>query len=262
MTLSLGFSRPRLRGAALMTSPTVAPALLEHLADGVLACDADGVTLTFNREAREIFGAPREHVPAQECAELYALYAPGEDRMLELAELPLAKALQGEQVREQRVEVRRAHQPRRLISCSGGPVRDRRGRLLGAVVAIRDLSRDADAELAALAGDHIPVPVIVIRAADGTIVGANAAAGRAFGYDPGALVGQPRSLLDAPIAGNPAERAAEIAGSFERDGAWTGEIEHVRSDGSHFAATATIAPYEHPLLGPLWISVHPPAGGR
>jgi PAS domain S-box-containing protein len=248
-----------------MASPAIAPALLEHLADGVLACDADGVTLTLNREARAIFGAPHQHVSAAEWSEHFGVYLPGEDRLAAVEELPLSRALRGEQVRDVVLEVRRPGHPARLVSVSGGPVTTQRGRLLGAVVAVRDITVQASMERAALAlgalANEIPAAVILVREAGGEIAYVNDCANEMFGYQGGELVGQPFAVLDAPIV-DPVERANEVVEALRDHGIWNGEIEHVHKSGRLLWCAVSISPFRHPEYGPVWISVHNDIGPR
>ena len=54
--------RFRIRETASPPPTELASALLENLADAVLACDAEGKIVMHNRRAREILGASREIV--------------------------------------------------------------------------------------------------------------------------------------------------------------------------------------------------------
>jgi PAS domain S-box-containing protein len=250
--------RPR-RDHPLVVQRGVSFALLDHLSDGVIASDADGTTLTFNRKAREIFGAPHERTTAAECAEHYSLYEPGEDRLVALEDLPLYRALHGEQVRDRVVEVRRRRRAPRLVNVSGDAV-VRRRRLLGAVLVMQDITERVAKEqalrLQSAIAEHMADGVVLMRAADGEIVYANETAGRMFEYAPGELIGQPVSILDVPSPGAPLDRAGEIVGALERDGVWSDDIEHRRKRGGRLWCHVRLSPFEHPVHGTVWISVH------
>jgi PAS domain S-box-containing protein len=233
--------------------------LLEHLSDGVIACDADGSTLTFNRKAREIFGPPDAHVTQQECAEYFALHAPGEERHMPMTDVPLARALNGERVRDMAVEVRPRNGRRRILTVSGEPIRRRR-RILGAVVVVRDVTARAELEAAlelkAAVTEHMTQSVLVVRAADGEVVYANDAAERLFGYRAAELVGLPMSRLNVGTGREPAERASEILAALERSGVWSAQMECARKDGTHIPCAVTVSPFDHVGQGTLWIAVH------
>jgi PAS domain S-box-containing protein len=233
--------------------------LLEHLSDGVIACDADGGTLTFNRKAREIFGPPDAHVTQEECAEYFALHAPGEERHMPIEQVPLARALRGEHVRDVAVEVRPRNGRRRILTVSGEPIRRRR-RILGAVVVLRDVTArvelEAALQLRAAVTEHITQSVVVVRAADGEIVYANDAAEALFGYAPDELVGQPMSRLNVGTGREPAEQASEMLDALEHPRVWTVRMDCARKDGSHIPCDVTVSPFEQPGRGTLWIAVH------
>src|SRR3954464_15353696 len=82
------------RGAAPAPLPDFVSSLVEHMADGVAACDADGNLILLNRRAREgSEGFPaRVEVPpglsTDQWSEYFQLYAPGGTELLPTAELP------------------------------------------------------------------------------------------------------------------------------------------------------------------------------
>jgi hypothetical protein len=81
--------------------PRTAAALYERLPEGVIACRRDSENLVFNRRARELFeGAGGEDVEPDMCAEHYGLYTRDGERLLEMDEIPLQRALRGEVLRD------------------------------------------------------------------------------------------------------------------------------------------------------------------
>ena len=104
--------------------------------------------------------------------------------------------------------------------------------------------------------DHMAEAVILIKAADGEIVYVNQTVGDMFGYTRDELVGTAIAQLNVPTDQAPAARAAEIVDGLERDGVWSGEIEHVRKDGSRFWCSVSVSAFEDPRHGAVWTSVH------
>jgi len=104
--------------------------------------------------------------------------------------------------------------------------------------------------------EHLAEAVILIKAADGDIVYVNPTAAAMFGYTRDELVGAAIAQLNVPTDQAPAALAAELFDSLERDGAWSGEVEHVRKDGSRFWCSVSVSPFEHPEHGMVWTSVH------
>jgi PAS domain S-box-containing protein len=98
--------------------------------------------------------------------------------------------------------------------------------------------------------------VALIRASDGVMVWVNDAWETMLGYLPGELVGRHVSVVNAPSEQAPEERAREIADALKRDGAWRGDVHHVRKDGTRFWSQTTVSRFEHPSRGTFWIAVH------
>jgi PAS domain S-box-containing protein len=224
--------------------PGMPAALIESIPDGVIACDRDGEVVVFNRRARELLGLSARMLPAEWTT----------------PEGPLWRALRGERIRDLRCEVRAPAGERRLLSVSGERTTGPRGRLEGAVLVLHDVTDPAGAQnalrLRGAIADNMAEGVALIRSSDGVIVYVNPASARMFGHEREALVGRHVSVLNAPTERLPEERAQEIIGALDRDGAWAGEVESVRSDGSRFWCEARISAFDDPEHGTLWISVH------
>jgi len=245
-------------------SPDFASALVEHLADGVVACDADGKFVLLNRRVRD--GAedltsvtlPLD-VPLDRWAEHFQLYRPGSSELLTTEELPLVRALQGETVRDMTLETRFSDNGgRAILNVSGGPVLDSDGTIQGAVVVMQDITERADSErereLGNAVAGNIAVVVGMVRAVDGNIVYTNEQWDRLFGYAPGELIGQHISVVNAATTVSPEERAQEIFDALEKGGTWGGEFENVRKDGSRLWTYGNISRFEHPEHGTVWIT--------
>src|SRR3954449_949581 len=90
------------RGTAPAPPSDFMSSLVEHMADGVAACDADGNIILLNRRAREgSEGFPAQvevppELPRERWSEYFQLYAPGTSELLATEDLPLVRALSGE----------------------------------------------------------------------------------------------------------------------------------------------------------------------
>ncbi len=130
-------------------------AVLESLHDGIVACDQDGVLTLFNGATREFHGLPDEPIPAEEWAEHFDLFRADGVTRLRKSEVPLFRALQGEQVRDvEMVIAPRGTDVKRFVLSNGRALADANGNCLGAVVAMHDITereRAAEALRAALA---------------------------------------------------------------------------------------------------------------
>ncbi|HEX8834597.1 MAG TPA: PAS domain-containing protein, partial [Abditibacteriaceae bacterium] len=75
-------------------------AVLEQVEDAIVACNSEGALTLFNRAAREIHGLPEKPIPPQEWAEYYDLYLPDGVTRMNVGDVPLFRALQGEHVHD------------------------------------------------------------------------------------------------------------------------------------------------------------------
>lgn len=245
----------RLRRPPPHVSDALASALLESLADPVLACDAEGTIVLANRSARTILGSSGDPVPPEEWTLRCPIYRPDGTQVTRTEDLPLAHALKGEVVRDVRLEVRPDGR-RRIMSVSGSPVRGPGGELLGAVLVMREITDrvalDDRLRLESAVASNVADGIALIRASDGEIMYANESWELMFGYEHGELVGERVSRVNAPTEEGPVERATKIAGALERDGVWTGEVHNVRRDGTRFWTSASVSAFEDPEQGAVW----------
>ena len=122
--------------------------LLDNLNEGVTACDPDGLLTVMNRTAREWHGVDVKPVPPAEWASYLNLYKVDGVTPLPLEEVPLYRALQGEDVRDVEAVIAAADQPHRLVAVSGNALYDPEGNKLGALVVMHDLAQRTRADTA------------------------------------------------------------------------------------------------------------------
>src|SRR3954451_11291804 len=151
--------------------PELAAALLEHVSEPLVACDAEGRIVVVNEPARRLQGEADEGCSA---------YLPGAVVPLPDDQMPLWRALRGEQVRDVALDVQPRGAARRSLNVSGWPVRGRGGRLLGAIVVMRESADDPERRLPAAILDHIGEAVGLVRASDGVLVYVNTTWERMF----------------------------------------------------------------------------------
>ncbi len=130
---------------ALMRERRFLAALLENLSDGVVACDAEGTLTTVNRATREFHGQGQDAKDPADWVAHFDLYQP-DGTPLRPDRAPLRRALQGEPVVDVEVVVAPRNRPHRLLSCNGQQIVTAEGELLGAVVAMHDITARRSAE--------------------------------------------------------------------------------------------------------------------
>ncbi len=127
-------------------------ALLGSLDTAVVACDQDGRLIHFNRHMRRIMGDLTHTDPEEWPARGHSYHLDG--RPMHTSELPLLRALLGENVRSAPLMLRRAGEPDRHYLCNGRQLRADDGEVLGAVIAVHEVtemvraSRFKDCEVA------------------------------------------------------------------------------------------------------------------
>ncbi len=115
--------------------------VLAGMGDAVVVADTAGTFLLFNPEAERLLRTPRADVPPQLWSVHFGCYLPDEVTPYPPAELPLARAIRGEEVRGALLFVRHEGLPDGLwLSVNGRPLRDAAGALSGGVIVMRDVT--------------------------------------------------------------------------------------------------------------------------
>jgi diguanylate cyclase (GGDEF)-like protein/PAS domain S-box-containing protein len=121
-------------------------ALLDNITEGIVACDARGNLTMFNEAARALHGLPVEPVPPQQWSGHYDLFLSDGITPMRPAQVPLFRALHGEQVRDVEMVIAPKDLPRHVVVCNGRALVNRAGDKLGAVVALHDITERKQAE--------------------------------------------------------------------------------------------------------------------
>lgn len=123
-------------------------AVLAQLKEGVIITDDAGRILFVNDAAKQLHGVARIDVTPEDYSKTYHLFTE-DGKPHPVSELPLTRAVQrGETVVGQRWLIRRPDGYEVLAIGDATPVRDPRGRQIGAVLTIRDDTRRRAAERA------------------------------------------------------------------------------------------------------------------
>ncbi|WP_380156127.1 diguanylate cyclase domain-containing protein [Kineococcus sp. R86509] len=126
-------------------------AVLASVDVGIVVADPDGRLISFNDTARAWLGAPTVGLPAEEHASTYGLLSADGRTPLTGADLPLRQVLDRGAVRDVEMLLRAPGRADVSITCSGRTVVDAHGAVLGAVMALHDVTeaRRHQAELRA-----------------------------------------------------------------------------------------------------------------
>ncbi|GGS25457.1 EAL domain-containing protein [Deinococcus knuensis] len=144
--------------AALQRERDLHVALIESLNDQVVICDAAGQLVGHNEKAAHLHDRNPTGTFPDDWAQTYGLHTTNFSRFLRLQEIPLYRALQGEQVRDTLIGVQTG-QTRRVVTCNANPIRAADGTVIGAVVAMNDVTdrEQARQELERTAARHAEI---------------------------------------------------------------------------------------------------------
>lgn len=115
-------------------------ALLDYASDGIVACDAKGKLVLFNRAAQSFHGLPPEPIGPEEWANYYDLYDSDGINILAKSEIPLFQALAEKTVISQEMMIKAKQGRDRSLLASGAAIYSTTGEKLGAVVLMRDIT--------------------------------------------------------------------------------------------------------------------------
>jgi PAS domain S-box-containing protein len=117
----------------------VLDSMLKSIADGVIVADAAGKFLFWNSVAEQIIGLGATDTPVAGWTERYGCFLPDQITPYPPENLPLARAIRGEQVDEIELFIRNRQKPDGVwINVNGRPLMDDAGELRGGVIVFRD----------------------------------------------------------------------------------------------------------------------------
>jgi PAS domain S-box-containing protein len=219
--------------------------LLENLAEGVVAADAEGRLTLFNRVAREWHGIDADaSLDPAAWSESYQLFESDGTTPLTTERIPLVRAIRGETVHEARMSIVRPGMPPRLIVANGGPLLGDDGRQIGSLMIMHDETAQRAAEAALtlrVEALDAAADAIVITDRNGVVEWANAAFTALTGYSLNDAAGHnPRTLLRSGVQSR--EFYAEMWKTILEGKVWRGELVNKRQDGTLYPESLTITP--------------------
>lgn len=115
-------------------------AVMDCVADGIVACDKDAMLMLFNKATKEFHGLPVKHIPAEQWADHYDLYLSDGLTPMRKEDVPLFKALKGEDVTNIEMVIAPKNAPRHVLLATGRQLVSKDGDILGAVASMNDIT--------------------------------------------------------------------------------------------------------------------------
>jgi two-component system, chemotaxis family, CheB/CheR fusion protein len=190
--------------------------LLEILPVAAYTCDTDGLITFYNRKAEEVWGrAPKLRDPEDRWCGSYKLRSAEEDSPIPHDQCWTARAIQtGKPYNGYEIIVERPDGQRIKALAHANPIRDERGRVIGAVnVLVEGGDRRQFEETRSRLGAIVESSddAIIGKTLEGRIVSWNAGAERIFGYSADEAVGQPITfIIPAELQSEEAEILAKL----------------------------------------------------
>ena len=115
--------------------------ILSSMADAVIVADKQGNFLVFNPAAERMFGHGATQIAPSEWSQHYGLYLPDRVTPFPTDQLPLARAIRGEEVNNVEIFVQHEKAPNGIWTrVNGRPLRGADGKAAGGVIVCRDIS--------------------------------------------------------------------------------------------------------------------------
>ena len=169
-------------------------AVLDSIDVGVVACDEVGRLTVFNRATRAWHGIGVDDAGAQDpdsFATSFALFDHDGSTVLTTDRVPLLRALRDGSVECAEIVIAPRDRPATRVECTGRAMVDEDGNLLGAVIAMNDITATRSQQAALLASEtrsraifESDPAALVLFTLDGRMVQANSAVGDVLGLSP------------------------------------------------------------------------------
>jgi PAS domain S-box-containing protein len=224
-------------------------ALFDLVPVAVYTCDANGVIQEYNRRAVELWGRePGQNGEKPRFCGSHKIYYP-DGRYMPHKECPMARLLRGEKLKTQDLEiiVERPDGERRHVIPAPRILKNRNGKITGAINSLFDITERKRAEVAAMrlaAVVQSSHDAIAAKTLNGIITDWNQGAERTFGYKPKEIIG--KSVLTL-IPKDRHDEEQEILRRI-RHGESLDHYETVRcrKDGQLIDVSLTISPIKNP----------------
>ena len=209
---------------------------------GISIHDPDGRVLRINHWGAAILGRVANDDPLEQISDTYQIYLAGSDRLCPEEDLPVTRALQGEIVSNESLEVE-ANGRRIPLAIRARPIFNEEGQILYGIVAFQDISQQRQAETFQAAFSESADALFLLNPKTLRTVECNQRAVELFEatYRSQLLNIEGQALRRHPI---PSEEAKQTKQQIEQQGFWSDETEFVTLKGHPFWGAVSVTPIE------------------
>lgn len=134
---------------ALVRQTHILQSVLESMADAVIVADERSRLLLFNLAARELFGQHTSYSTVAEWISQYDCYLPKGNALYSLEDLPLTRAVQGEEINQEEILMKDRKTSEEIwVSINARSIKDEYGKFKGSVAVLHNVTERKQAEIA------------------------------------------------------------------------------------------------------------------
>jgi len=226
---------------------TTVGTLLDSLTEGVIVADRSGQLRYFNPVAEEILGVGVQDVSPEEWTTTYGCYYPDRITPFPSEDLPLARALKGEEVCDELLYIKNPMRPEGVfIKLAASPLRDESGNLTGGTVTFRDVTESVsnEHEIRRLSkAVEQTADSVVITDVDGLIEYVNPAFESTTGYTSEEVLGKKPGILKS--GHHDQSFYQELWHTLRRAESYRGSVLNKKKNGELYWSQQTITPMKN-----------------
>ncbi len=121
-------------------------AILDNMREGVVACDNNGALTFFNEASIDFHGSEPENRHFSDWPTSFQLYHADGETQMRPEDVPLYKALQGEQVKDSEMVIISTKDEKYILSVNGQSIFDEQGNKRGALAVMHNITKRKTAE--------------------------------------------------------------------------------------------------------------------
>lgn len=126
---------------------TLLQSVIQNMGDGLIVVDENKKFILWNAASDKIIGIGQMDIPQEKWAETYGFYMPDTNTIFKTDELPLVKALNGEEVDNTEMFIRNYKKPDGLfVIVTARPLKLSTGQITGGVLVIHDITERKNSE--------------------------------------------------------------------------------------------------------------------